>query len=100
MNSLLQSSKGKGSSHTVQVAESRGKNREKEDLPSVNEYQVWDNLKNMKVHKYMELNEIHPWVLKELADETAEMQSIILERSWQSGEISMDRKGENITTHF
>lgn len=54
----------------------------------------------MKVHKYMELNEIYPWILKELADETAEMQSIILERSWQSGEISMDRKGENITTHF
>ena len=31
---------GKGSSHTTQVAESKDKNGEKEDLPIVSEYQV------------------------------------------------------------
>ena len=31
---------GKGSSHTTQAAESKGKNLEKEDLPAVSEDQV------------------------------------------------------------
>jgi len=30
----------KGSSHTIQAAESKGKNWEKEDLPTISEYQV------------------------------------------------------------
>ena len=32
---------GKGSSHTAQVAESNGKNLEKEDLHAVSEDQIW-----------------------------------------------------------
>ena len=40
---------GKGSSHTAQVAESKGKNCEKEDLPAVSQDHIQD-LKNMKVH--------------------------------------------------
>ena len=34
---------GMGSSHTAQVVESTGKNWEKEDLPTVSEYQAHDH---------------------------------------------------------
>jgi len=51
---------GKGFSHTTHIAESNSKNLEKVDLPAVSEDQVWDHLKNMKVHKSMGPNEIHP----------------------------------------
>ena len=65
----------KGSSHTTQVAESKGKNWEKED-------QVQDHLKNLKVHKSVGPDEIHTHVLRELADEVTMLLSIISERSW------------------
>jgi len=83
---------GKGSSHTTQAADSNGKNLEKVDLPSVSENEVRDHLKNLKVHKSMRSNEIHPWVLRELADEVAKLPFIISERSWQSGEVLPDWK--------
>jgi len=79
----------KGSSHTIQIAESNGENLEKVDLPVVCENQVQDHLKNLKVHKSMGANEIPPWVLRELADEVTKPLSIIFERSWQSGEVPM-----------
>jgi len=47
---------GKGSSHTAQAAESKGKNWAKEDLTAVSEDQIQDHLKNLKVHKSMECN--------------------------------------------
>jgi len=72
---------GEGSSHTIQAAESSGKNLKKEDLPAVCEDQIRYDLKNVKVHMSMGPNEIHPWVLTELVDEAAKMLSIISERS-------------------
>ena len=68
---------GKGSSHTTQATESKSMNLEKEDLPAVGEDQVRDHLKNLKVHKSMGPNEIHPRVLRELADEVAKLLSIV-----------------------
>ena len=41
---------------------------ENDHLPAVSEDQVQDHLKHLKVHKCMGPNEIHPWVLRELAD--------------------------------
>lgn len=35
----------------------------------------------------MGLDEIHPWVLRKLADVVAKPLSVISERSWQPGEV-------------
>ncbi|KFQ41139.1 hypothetical protein N333_05105, partial [Nestor notabilis] len=68
--------------------------------PTVGKDEVQDHLKNLKVHKSMGPDEIHPQVLKELANEVAQPLSIIFERSWQSGEVPDDWKKGNVTPIF
>ena len=68
------------SSTITQVAESNGKNLGKVDLLSESEDQVRDYLKNLTVHRSTGLNEIHPWVLKDLVAEVVELLSIIFGR--------------------
>ena len=45
-------------------------------------------------------NDIHPQVLRELADEVAKLLSIIFERSWQSGEVPTDWKRGKLASIF
>ncbi|KFV15038.1 hypothetical protein N340_02774, partial [Tauraco erythrolophus] len=68
--------------------------------PRVGADQVREHLENLKVHKSMGPDEIHPRVLKELVAEVARPLAIIFERSWQSGEVPTDWKRVNITSIF
>lgn len=88
---------GSCSSHTSLVPKSQGKDWRNKVQHITGEHQIWDHSRNMNIHNSMRLNEMHPRVLKELADIVAKPLSIIPEKSWHSDIVPSDGKKRNIT---
>ncbi|KFV81194.1 RNA-directed DNA polymerase from mobile element jockey, partial [Struthio camelus australis] len=65
--------------------------------PLVEEDQDRDLLSKLGIHKSKGPDGMHPRVLRDLADVIARPLSIILERSWRSGEVPEDWKKANVT---
>ncbi|KFQ59937.1 hypothetical protein N334_05925, partial [Pelecanus crispus] len=68
--------------------------------PTVRKDQVQDPLRNLNVHRSMGPDEMHHRVLRELAAVVAKPLSMILEKSWQAGELPGDCKKGNIAPVF
>jgi len=90
----------KCSSHTTQDTEGKGRDWKNKELPTVGECQVRDHVRNLKVHKSMGPDEVHPWVLREHADAVVKALSIIFEKLWQFGEVPGDWKRGNMNSIF
>jgi len=71
-----------------------------DDPPLVEEDGVRDCLCHLDTHKSMGPDGMHPQVLRELADDTAEPPSIIFERSWRTGEVPEDCRKASVTPVF
>lgn len=64
----------------AQATETKGKVWSKEDIPVVEVEQPRKHLNKLDIHKSVESDGLHPWILRELADAIARTFLIIFER--------------------
>jgi len=79
-----------------------GKDRiwEMESFPLGEEGMVQDRPGGIRVQKYMGPDQMHPCVLRELAEAIAEPLSIIFDGSWRTGEVPEDCRIVTVTAVF
>ena len=57
-------------------------------------------MRDLNIDKFMGPNEMHPRVLRTLADVVAKPLSLVLKKSWQTGEVTVDGKKGSIVPAF
>ncbi|KAK4821664.1 hypothetical protein QYF61_027132 [Mycteria americana] len=84
----------------TQPPELEDRDRDQNGAPIIQGEMVSDLLHHLDTHKSMGPDEIHPRVLKELADVLTKPLSIIYQQSWLTGEVPVDWRLANVTPIF
>ncbi|KAK4817558.1 hypothetical protein QYF61_020007 [Mycteria americana] len=83
-----------------QPPESEDRDGDQNGAPIIQGEMVSDLLHHLDIHKSMGPDEIHPRVLKELAEVLTKPLSIIYQQSWLTGEVPVDWRLANVTPIF
>ncbi|KAK4828638.1 hypothetical protein QYF61_000286 [Mycteria americana] len=84
----------------TQPPELEDRDGDQNGAPIIQGEMVSDLLHHLDTHKSMGPDEIHPRVLKELAEVLTKPLSIIYQQSWLTGEVSVDWTLANVTPIF
>ncbi|KAK4815212.1 hypothetical protein QYF61_022490 [Mycteria americana] len=87
-------------SQGTQPPESEDRDGDQNGAPIIQGEMVSDLLHHLDTHKSMGPDEIHPRVLKELAEVLTKPLSIIYQQSWLTGEVPADCRLANVTPIF